>query len=454
MLFPPPRCRIPLLTLALYAALLIVIAGSRPLWVDEILQLVVTSDGSAHDVVDWAARNPGGVPSAYLVQWLLLKVAPLSPLAARLPSIVFAIATLVLVDRLARKLILPAAGPALWLLALAPIQFRYAIEARPYVQALCFTVLASLTLVRLAESPTMRRWLCYSLCLTACLYTQPFSFFVCAGHFVWAASLESPSAERWILSAAVAAGLAFAPWFLLAGPHWAEAVAANHYRFDASFETARAFLRDSSGAGYVGTAMLIFFAVIGLTSKMISQSTKALLLVSTLVPIPCVFVADATFGYFFAARQLLWILPPLCLLAGVGIKMALGRRQVVLAMVVALFVVHDVRYALGAREDWDLAASTLSTAVQISGACAIVAPPESVALYQFFEPSVSRERCDPNQPNHTAVLLVRTPYTEESTGERQGRLLLDAGLSPGPTITSGGTRLTLYLRVQDTADLN
>src|SRR5271154_5838822 len=82
-----------LLATALFAVTVIWVLGTRPLWLDEILQLIETRDTSTAQMISRLPRNSGAVPLGYLVQHFSLKLTGYSIRRARLPAALFGIAT-------------------------------------------------------------------------------------------------------------------------------------------------------------------------------------------------------------------------------------------------------------------------------------------------------------------------------------------------------------------------
>src|SRR5947209_3208907 len=82
-----------LLTTALFGIAAVALLGARPLWVDEILQLMETREPSVARMIGNLPRNPGAAPLGYLTQHATLAVTGYSVRKARLPAATFAIAT-------------------------------------------------------------------------------------------------------------------------------------------------------------------------------------------------------------------------------------------------------------------------------------------------------------------------------------------------------------------------
>lgn len=202
---------------ALYAAGL----GAAPLWYDESGSVWMAS-------LPWpqllAATATDTHPPLYL---LLLSLTQLiggtSPLAMRLPSLLFALALVPVLWQLA-----PLAGltdrARAWGVALAALsawQLHYAQEARMY------TLLQLLTLAAL-WALWAGHWRTAAVLGVAMMYTHNYGLFYWPA-LVLAAAAFRPTAWRPLAVVAVVPPLAFAPWFYLALSRQMAAVAAGYW---------------------------------------------------------------------------------------------------------------------------------------------------------------------------------------------------------------------------------
>jgi hypothetical protein len=112
-------------------------------------------------------------------------------------------------------------------------------------------------------------------------------------------------------------------------------------------------------------------------------------------------IADATLGYFFAGRQLIFALPFLILLAAKGV----GSRPIAACLLAPLFaasVVVDFRQATNVREDWATPAHSLAS----RAGCVYVWSPDLLQYLQIYEPSL--KPCDPaNLPDEFPYVTTR-----------------------------------------------
>src|SRR5579872_4461464 len=120
--------------MAVYSGILLSLTWVRPLWLDEILELLITRENSLAARMQMIRETPGAVPLGYEVQHLVTRILGRSTFSARVPSEVFSILSLIAMLWLAREIgtrgrLLVA---AVW--ALLPILLRYAEEGRPYSQ--------------------------------------------------------------------------------------------------------------------------------------------------------------------------------------------------------------------------------------------------------------------------------------------------------------------------------
>src|SRR5579883_234040 len=192
------RPYLPFAFLVSYAVLVLATLAIRPLWVDELNQLLGRS-GGWQGVLTWAKIGPGGTPLAYLLQHGLLNLTGFSTFWVRLPAALFGVGAVALFYLLSRKSL-----PATILCAFLPIVLRYNQEGRPYSQALFFELLA---LYGFPRSPIL-----LGLACLLGLYSQTLVLFPVLGLL-----LVSLYRREWFNALAISLALAaFAPWFLAA----------------------------------------------------------------------------------------------------------------------------------------------------------------------------------------------------------------------------------------------
>jgi 4-amino-4-deoxy-L-arabinose transferase-like glycosyltransferase len=378
-----------------------------PLWLDEVLQLLETRNTSAAEMLTVLPRNPGAAPLGYLVQQATLRIGGYSVRRARLPMAVFGAASVFLVALLAAELGVRRAWLAATLFAVFPLTFRYATESRVYSQALFLSVLATLLYARAAKRPTWALALLYSLVLTAAIYTQPFAGSVGMAHVLWSLTQREKSGT-WLLgvSALAASVLLFLPWYFWSKDKWAAGLGPNTIHFSATVNTPLLLFREIAGAGYWGSGLLLIVCAIALTSRLPSPRTHLLLVLLIAAPLLGVLAADFIFNYFIAARQFIWVLPAVAILAASAADKYPCAGLTLAALFCAVGVMQSVKYFTAPHENIQLAARAMASEA-MQGACVTtVAPKEFSRLYEFFEPQVSRDLCDSPR-----VVLAVPPYS-------------------------------------------
>jgi 4-amino-4-deoxy-L-arabinose transferase-like glycosyltransferase len=418
----------------LFAGIAVVLSAVRPLWVDEILQLMETRQASAAWMIADIPRNPGASPLGYLVQQAWLRITGYSVVRARLTPALFGGASVLVVVLLAEELRLLRPWIAGAVFASFPLTLRYATESRGYAQALFFSVLATLLHVRLGKRPGWPLVGGSCLALTAAVYTQPYAASVGVGHVLWSAVQRDWRSALFSAAALLAAGIAFLPWFLWSRAQWAAIIAQTSIHFHFSAATPLMIVRESTGAGYWGALCVALLCGMALRNLWAPRAASLLVLVVSAVVI-CVLAGDAVFGYFLAARQFLWILPSLAILAAVAIERT-ERTPLALAALLGVFCVRQsALFFLHPKENWQLAADAVLEQVR-RGAQLVVVPPEQAPLYTFFHPELL---CGPALSNR--IVMAITPNATWAQRQKATLAYLAAGYEIEQGRVVGGSRI-------------
>jgi hypothetical protein len=369
------------------------------MWLDELIELSDTYQLSLSQTIGRVAHNPGGVPLVYLAENLLVNHLGHPFYTAHLFSILCAVAGLAGLISLAGLLEVSSGWLAVALLfAALPVSLRYAVEARQYGPALALSIIATALLARVPSWPNA---LLYGLTLALGMYAQPYVAFVAVAHVLWS---WRQVCFKYVLAGSVLAAALFLPWYLYARGFWVHAVSEAGYQSTVNAKTPLMILRELSGGGYLLTLSLIGLAACGYWRTSMPAASKRLLLTWAIVPVPLVLAANTLFHYFFAIRQLLFIVPPLCILAAEGVwALQKGWRPCVAAGLLIAACVNDVRWFTQAKEDWSLPAAA-AVRMLPPGACVAAVPPSAADLYRLYQPTLPF--CERQQP---AIILV-SPY--------------------------------------------
>ena len=433
-----------LLLIAAYSWVLVWLAGLRPLWLDEVLQLIASTQPNIRGLIRWVTYNPGAAPAGYLVQRMFALPLGLAPLAARAAPAVFGVLAALALAGFARALKASPVTVALAVFLVAPLELRYAVEGRPYSQALFFGLAALWCLWRLAEAPSWKIAAAYAALVSAGLYTQLLSVSVQLGALAALTAAGQRKAKRLGGIALAIACALFAPWYLYVRSAWHFGITASHFSFAMAPKTLAMLVREISGGGYVASLALIGAAALGW--RRADRLAHRFLLGGIASGIVGAIAADAFFGYFFAGRQILFVLPALVLLATVGFRNPRCERwqAALLAIFVIASLIKDVRYFRSPGEDWPGAARAVLAATN-HGACAIVPSPEPKEMYKLFVPGLAGRFCDASDAARQAV-IVQSRYTVASSLQEATRTLAARGFRPGGKTDICGVRLVQFFQ--------
>ena len=392
----------------------------RPLWVDEIFQLEGTWQQPMARVVHNAMIAPGGMPLAYAAQKLWLDVAGFSPAKARVPAALFGLGASLLTGWIAALLGVNVSFVVIASL-LTPLLFRYSTEARPYSQGLFFSCLATALLLSWLARPSPGRLALYFISCLGAAYSQPFALFIPATHVAYLLFTNRQKLLPVLLCVA-AAGLLYAPWVLLSQEALTNESWPHYMFFSLAQVSPLMIVRELSGGGYFCSLSLLILALAGLRAG----QHELLLWLCVAIPLALAILADAAFHYFFAIRQLIFVLPPLLLLAAAGLERLWMKRRTPATVFAFLFilsaVVKDVRWQLDRKEDWGKAASAIKTRLSELGAsaCVSIIPPGDAMHYYFFEPSLRARSCR-SGVLQSQMLVVKSPYAPWQERQVNGR---------------------------------
>ncbi len=413
------------LFLAVYAVTMAALLSRLSLWLDEILQLIGARKQTLAEIWEYAARNAGGVPLGYLLTHFSLGLPGDPAFAGRFPSLLAGVLCLTGIFVLARRLGARTPLLAVVLFALCPLEFRYALEARPYEPALAVVIWSTVVFLQLAEQPTWPRAVLYGVLACAGLFLQAYSIFLPLSHLAWAMVERNGRLLRYAAPPLVLACASFVPWYLYGVPFWKQEIAGYAIHPRLNWSELLLIVKELSGAGYVGTILLFAVAAYGL--RKLDRPRKLLWLAMAILPIAAALAANLVLGYFLAIRQVIYVLAPLALLCALGLEdLWVSYRPcgaIFTLILLGAFFYGDVRNFTRPREDWKAAARQLARDSS-SGACAMVVPPDSWKLYDFFEPGIARPDC--LETNSTIVVAV-SPYESQTFRAAAEARLHEAG---------------------------
>jgi hypothetical protein len=334
---------------------------------------------------------------------------------------------------------------------LIPSQFRYATEGRPYTEALCFSLVSALALIKLTRKPApLQLVVCISATIAG-LYTQPYSVLPACGMIVWILAAHRAhgawkNAVLSLLCVAISA-LAFVPWFLRASGAWRAAITSAGYpQFHWTLPLLRDVAKGISGGSFLCSASLLVSACAGSFAPLVPLEVRGMLSLGAVFAVVGALAGDALSNYFFASRQIIFCLPSLCILASLGCSHLAAKNKLLGVGAGGLLLIasltNDISFQVNAREDWIAAARSLERTVG-DGYC-LEFLGQGRDLYSVFVPGLRSKTCEAPPP--PKVAFVSNPYTDPgqiASAEKKARTL---GFSQSAVILVGGTRIALENR--------
>ncbi len=398
-----------------------------PLWLPEILQLMATTRTSFPIMLNWIKATPHAAPLGYFTQFPFVWILGHSAWAARLPSVAFALGSCYLLWRLATRIGIQQPILALLLFLLLPIQYRFAVEATVFEEALFFSILAALCFLTLVKSPTVLNAVRYALALTLCLYTEPLSFLPAAGYMLFVLAFIARKEMRlalWhILPATVLPVLLYAPYFAWTRrfqfPTWL--LPTDTYSFLPS--TWPMIFRDVTGGGDVGYALTaILLAAVGVATWRAFQLPPAAdakrvalfcLLGGVVSTVIIVLVLDNASELPFTPSQFLWTAPGLIILLTAALDWVASKSKYLAYALAAVFIGLSVGgdYTLLATRTEDVPKLTAQVVTELQGDTCVVFLSEGLLTHEMFfviNPSLRSHEC--TDFFHHRILLLSHPY--------------------------------------------
>jgi hypothetical protein len=156
------------------------------------------------------------------------------------------------------------------------------------------------------------------------------------------------------------------------------------------------------------------------------------------VPLLGVPIANSVFHYFFAIRQMIFVLPAFALLFALGTEGARVGRVVLIAFVAASLY-EDINWFRKPREDWRAATTAVTTSVN-AGAC-VTFVDHLEKGYVYFDPGLASHQCDAVSDN---VVLAASPYGDPNAYAVASRELTGRGLTMVSEQTFQGPRVAVF----------
>lgn len=429
--------------ICLYFLALLCLLSIRPFWLDEILQLVGSRCGLRALLTGYASHSAGQSPLGPVLQFPFVKLLGISRFAARLPSALASVLSCLGLLRLCKSCGVEAPVWTLAAFACLPLQLRYATEARPYELGLCIAVWATALAVEIIHSARipLRSCTLYTVLAAAGVYTQPYTLFVILAHVAYAAVTVRNQILRLAVPALVAA-LLYLPWYLNSRTYWRSEVNAAELHFHFQAKLPLVIAREISGAGYLGALVLVCAMVLATQGEKL-RPHRGFWMTLALVPMVLAVAADASFDYFFAIRQVIFVLPALVVLATPSqMQLRSWHWRALSTLLFLTMAASDARLFAKQPENWERAADVLASGTE-KGGCIMALPDDSIGYFELFRPAIANAKCPAQIPPATrTVYLAVSPYFRDANAEAAAVHALqeagfrseDAGLPTRPRV--------------------
>ena len=419
--------------LTLMAAILqLAFLGSKSLWYDESMSEYRAGLplGSLLDVVTHGQMN---MSLYYLLLHGWTSIVGSSEFMLRLPSVLFAAATVPLVYALGAELIDRGTGLLAGLLVTVNATcIQYAQTARSYTMLMALSTLASLFFVRSLKRHRPASFIGYVVSVTTSVYAHLFGVFALPSQWLSLFLFRPGKKTVLVLTAGMfTAGIIVVPvfFFAISGDHgndaWVQRTSLRS--IDDLFLM---LVGGFPGLTWIALSLIgLYLLGAGLALLWTRRSDRpalGFLLVSTCIPIGLT-IAVSFLKPLFVARYLLGVLPPFALLAAIGLRRL--RPAFILAMtfaIVTLALAEDYTYYRApSAEDWRGAVGFVALHTQ-PGDRMLIFPPDFGEAIGYYVSRLPKPETFPTRVVQTQI--------SGGVAENPEQLLADSDIGAGRRI--------------------
>lgn len=408
--------------------------GEKQLWIDEIIQVIHSSSHSIQEVLRGVSHDIGQAPLDHVVQHYTMKAfGKQNETAARFHAAIFGSISIALIYILAARIFKQRriATLSAMLYAFYPLHHHYSQEGRPYSLFLMLTLILFIIYIHSRVRYSWLTIISMLVCSIMAFYTNEFA----ATFFV---ALFSINILRMILGKAqkmdfqyfiplifgMMGACLFIPWIV-----YSFGSMHGDFRHPLSLHLVPEVIQGLGDGSYLVSIMLLSLAGIGAV-YLFNNSLDTLIDLSCwiLVPIPLILFVLYWRSYFFAIRQLLFLTPPIVILAACGIESLLrlyGKKATVIPIFFSLLCLAVIALHFPDRRmDYRGVGQYLKQTVR--GGDGIVAPISLVLISYYFPEIYSYEkRTSDGDFDCQRLFLIDTQYERGKTPllEIQNRMM-------------------------------
>lgn len=358
-----------LLVIALVARM---IAINQSFWLDEAINVMAARDRSLIELVRAYSVGDFHPPLYHLILWSWFRLVTVTELTARLPSVLFGVATVFLMYRTAIELKSAqqqnrfVARLTSFLLAISGLHIYYSQEARMYSLAAFFAIATLWSLLRLFQRKTRSRQIIYLATLAITLMTDYQPWLLLPLLLILEPTLTTVavlSTVPWwsLISKQVETGLTVAASY----PVWRELVGGLTVKslilVPIKFLVGRVSL--DNNFLYAAALTVPGLASLIALSRLLPQKGKDLLLIAWMSLPLTLGALLALWIPIFTYFRFLFLLPVFYLLLAIGTERLSPRvKSAVTGIVLITTMISSAAYLTSARfqrEDWKAASSYL-----------------------------------------------------------------------------------------------
>lgn len=304
----------------------------------------------------------------------------------------------------------------------------------------------------LKASPKVRTGILLALATAAALYTQPYAALGIFGAGLWLlAPFTRPAAPRNVFMPLVCMSfsvLLFLPWYMHAAKQWKDDIRVGGFHFKWSFGMIQDVIKGLSGGSILCSALLLVLVGFGCLSK--PAGGRGILLSLSASVVLGALALDYFQGYFFATRQILFVVPALAILAGMGLFTVMQKSQAAAIVIAGGFLVaasiNDFTIQTRSKENWP-AASRLLLHVSAQNYCIRIAGADQnpLNLYGLFAPGLKAKLCGPLEAERRVALVSGVAVAPEISKASEDEFH-DMGFTVAQRLEAGGTAVELEER--------
>lgn len=301
--------------------------GTDSLWFDEIGVAIAIRSPTIPSLLEIVRSHVMAMPLDYMIGWLFTRSCQ-TEACLRLPAALWGTLTIPVSYILFRQLVdYRVAILGALVLTFTPLHIHYSQELRFYSPLVFFYILSTLTLLRACEHPTFRRWLSFTLIIITGSYFHLYVYLAFINGIFWIIfsenkSLQSKKILIRLITSFMVASLVILPGYLYFK-------GASNYGL---FAFTEAVINIMIGFGWLPTILFplqigfvwypffVFFQLVGLSTFLFSKNRRILSwIAASMIQVGIILFANIINQYAVRGRQLIILMPLLCLLVAQGI---------------------------------------------------------------------------------------------------------------------------------------